>query len=203
MKIRNFKIPKEEIFRKLLHLSSLVYPVFYLFRDKSFVLIITGIILFFVSLFDLMRLKIYSLNKIFSKYCNFLIRKEEEIKIAGSTYFMIGTFLSVFLFEKRIAIASLFVLVISDTFASIIGLLYGKNKIVGSKSLEGSVAFFLSCFLISYFFFDSKGNVLISITLTSIIVTALELFSKKIKIDDNILIPIGYGVLASFFINIL
>ena len=73
---------------------------------------------------------------------------------------------------------------ISDSFAAVIGVLFGKTKLF-SKSLEGSLAYFCSAFVILSF--SRLG--LIEIFLVSLVSTFAELFSTY-KYNDNVIIPL-------------
>lgn len=192
------KISTQEVNRKLLHLSSLVYPMFYwVFCSKIQMLFVTGFIFIFILSIDFLRKKNQKINIIFCKCFKLLLRDKEKSSFTGSTYFMLGTFLTILLFPKSIAIVGLCVLIVSDTCASIFGILYGTKKICG-KSLEGSVAFVISAIIISYFgyiFFQLPLNYGI---LAAIVAMIAELVSSKIKVDDNVLIPIAYSL--TFFL---
>lgn len=197
------KIPKVEIIRKIIHLSSLSYPLLYItFATRKIMLICVGLLLLSLLFIDVTRKKYTKVNEIFCKYLGFTIRKAEHQSFTGSTYFMIGTFFTILLFSQQIAILSLCVLVISDTCASLIGISCGKRKIMKNKTLEGFLAFFISALVISFiggiYFYMPPTPLMVA----SLVASSLELFSKKIKIDDNILIPLGYGITATLIMLI-
>lgn len=189
---------KEEIFRKLIHLSSLIYPIIYfLFFTKIEMILIIGIIMIFVIITDLIRVNSKWLNAIFH---TMLRDGEKRGGFSGATFFMIGTFLTVVLFSKNIAIASLCILVISDTAAAIFGKMIKSKKILGQKSVAGSFAFLLSSVALTSFLFYSlitNYNAL-HVIIPCLLTTIAELFAKKINIDDNILIPITFGLTTYF-----
>ena len=89
-----------------------------------------------------------------------------------------------FFFDERIAIASLLIMSIADPCASLFGQYFGQFKIY-TKTLEGSIIFFIVSGAILISFSISYMEVII----VSLICTIAELFSEKIKIDDNFLIP--------------
>ena len=192
-------MPIQEIFRKIIHLSSLCYPLFYFFtNDKILVLAVTGVIFLTVFLIDLLRIFNKSINDIFCKYLKFTIRENEKTGFTGSTYFMCGTFFTILLFPKDIAIISLCVLVISDTCASVVGISVGRVKLIGKKSLEGTLAFFLSALIVSCFGWVYFGLLPHLLFISSFVTTIMELFNKQLKCDDNILIPIGFASVYLF-----
>ena len=81
----------------------------------------------------------------------------------------------------------------SDPCASLFGQCFGQLKL-SSKTLEGSIVFFIVSSLILMFFSIPYANIII----VSLACSIVELFSKKIKIDDNLLIPVTGSVILFF-----
>ena len=194
---------KEEILRKSVHLSSLAYPIIYfLFLTKMEMILLISAITLFVILGDLVRVKSKWLNNIF----HIILRDgEKNGGLSGATFFMMGTLLTVLIFNKNIAILSLFILVISDTSAAIFGKMIKSKKILGDKSLAGSSAFFISSIMITLFAFYIFGWAynLIHIIIPCFVTMVAELFAKKIYVDDNILIPITFGLSANLVLFLI
>ena len=173
------KLTKVEILRKVVHLSSLIYPILYLtLADQNLMLSITGLLLTLILTIEFMRMKSTRINSIFCKFFGFSLRQKEENHLTGAAFFMIGTFLTILCFNKEIAVLALFVLVISDTFASIIGLSYGNTKILDDKTLEGSFGFFISAGIISFIASKYISIPLEHLLVASAFSTILELIKK-------------------------
>ncbi len=103
-------------------------------------------------------------------------------------------------------IAGILLMIISDTLASVIGKKYGKRKINlpwvnTTRSLEGSLAFFISGFILCFFAFTilgvinpitqihiSLGAALLYSLVTSAIATIIELISPSTW--DDLTVPI-------------
>ena len=69
------------------------------------------------------------------------------------------------------------------------------NFIILNKTLEGSISFFIiSVIVLSAFGFSSE-----TILYVSIFCTLIELISNKIKIDDNLLVPLSSAILLFIF----
>lgn len=83
---------------------------------------------------------------------------------------------------------------ISDSFAAIIGLKYGKTKIYKKKSLEGSTAFFITSIAIITIFLPSLK--IISIFIIAFAATLAELFASH-RINDNLIVPLVASFLSS------
>ena len=61
------------------------------------------------------------------------------------------------------------------------------------KSLHGSLAFFISALLILLAFKDTWGGSFFLTAAIALLATTAELFSGKIKINDNLLSPLVCG----------
>lgn len=101
----------------------------------------------------------------------------------------LGVFLSFLLFGKESATVAVVVLAVGDAFASIVGMKYGKRK-MGNRSAEGTLAFFLSTFLVLSLFIDLWKALIVS--LSSALVEALP-----IRLDDNFTVPLTGGLVYS------
>lgn len=201
-------ITKQEIWRKVIHLSSLVYPILYAnFLEKSQIVTIISVIFFALIATEFLR-KFDAFNKLFCKMFAFALRSKEMSAKVGATYFIAGILITTLLFEKKIAIISMSVLIISDTFASIIGISFAQKlpmrKIFApifapfKKSVEGFLAFAISCFAILMFAFGTISPVVCGVV--AVAVAFVELVSQKCKIDDNLSIPIACATLLYFVI---
>jgi glycerol-3-phosphate acyltransferase PlsY len=110
----------------------------------------------------------------------------------GSTYFLFSTILTILLFPKSIAIASLFILIVADTAAALVGRGIGRISIFG-KTLEGSLAFFFSSLLIVWIYPNLNrfpGG------LAALGATVIEIL--PIKVNDNLTIPLVAGAIMFF-----
>lgn len=189
--------------RKLWHLLGVLFIVTcYIKSSRSDAIQLAVTMTFlFVSL-DILRHSIPNLNKIICKFLGPIMREEERHKAAGTSSLMIGTTIIVFLFSEHVVILSLLFLAIADPFASFIGVLYGKDKIVGQKSLQGTVGAFFACLFISAAYFYFSNLMTERILIVSILSAILGAISELIpiwKLDDNLTFP----VLSATFLYIL
>jgi dolichol kinase len=184
---------QKEIFRKIIHLSVLILPFSYLtFFEKKEMIFISAFLLVGFLTADLLRLN-FSLAQVrFQRVFSPLLRNaEKKNKITGATWLFAGIFVTFLLFPKEIAVVSVYILIISDSAAAIVGKGVGKIKIA-EKTLEGSLAFFFSTVVILIRFYSFS----IAILCVAIIVTLTELM--PLKINDNFLIPLLSGSLIFF-----
>ncbi len=170
-----------ELRRQVFHIFYALIIIFFVYYFDAFVPLFLLGLLFFGSL------TIFYVNqgkKIFliSFFLDVFERKN-TILGKGAFYFTLGAFLTIWLFPKKIAITSLFILGVCDSLATIYGSYFGKIKIYGNKTLEGMIVFFTSCFLILFF---------------SLICSAILSLSEAITfIDDNLIVPLLAGFLMS------
>jgi glycerol-3-phosphate acyltransferase PlsY len=147
-------IEKKEIkhWRTFMRPLAVLFPLFYLFSCKRFILILVGIVLSGFLIFDISRLTFKKFNLALSKN---VVIKRKEIKVFSSmSFFVMACFVILLIFEKEIAIVSIVFLTFGDLAAKYFGILYGRIKIF-EKTLEGLLAYFAACllfgFLWSYF----------------------------------------------------
>jgi dolichol kinase len=182
-----------EITRKIVHLATLVIPVGYALTSEETVLIfLVPFFLCFLSV-DLLRHFHSGLASLFRKYFfGRVLREEEKPTFMGSTYFLFSTILTILLFPKSIAIASLLILILADTSAALVGKGIGRVSIYG-KTLEGSLAFLLTSLLIVWIYPNLNRC---SGTLGALGATIIEIL--PIKINDNLTIPLVAGAIMFF-----
>lgn len=191
-----------EICRKTIHLSSLWISIVYFYSDKELMLAILIPFSIISIIIDLCRRYSSSLHEVINKFLGFMMRDEEKnnFAIVGATYLLSSAAITIYLFNKEVAIFSLAILSISDTFAAIIGKKFGQRKLVGNKTLEGSAAFFMASIIVYAFikYYLNYDLDMFRSVLAITLATALELYAKKIKIDDNFIIPLAIGFCFTF-----
>ncbi len=159
--------------------------------------------------FEFLRLKSTFLNSFFLKMGSKLLREDETDKISGLPYYAMGAGLSLLLFPKHIALISIFFLVFADPFSSLIGVLFGRNKILPNKSLEGCLSCWFICYLICHLYLKSYGIVGLDAFIFSFIAGFMGAISELIsftKINDNLSIPLlsGFSMYClNFFFQLL
>jgi len=193
---------RHEIARKLLHMCSFLIVIFIYLTDKKTACIVIGAILalLFVGNTILLSSHFRFLNEFKVKYFSFLLRDNEKYGYISSNWFLLGCFLSVLLFQKEIAMLAITVLIFGDAFAALIGMKFGKHKFKNGKSWEGTIGFIgVSYLLLAGFYLVL--NLTLSFVAAALIVIPItavaEVYSKQIKIDDNLLIPLIFGILMT------
>jgi dolichol kinase len=186
-------LPRVEIRRKVVHMATLIIPLGYGLTSKDTVIVfLLPFFLCYLSV-DLLRHFHSGLVSIFRKYFfGRVLREEESPGLMGSTYFLFSTLLVILLFPKPIAIASLLILIFSDTAAALVGKGIGRIPIF-SKTLEGSMAFFISSLLIVWIYPNLNR---FSGSLAALGATVVELL--PIRVNDNLTIPLVAAAIMFF-----
>lgn len=81
------------------------------------------------------------------------------------------------------------IVLISDTCAAIFGKMFGTRRLYASKSLEGTVMFFLSALYVMVAF-DGMYPLGASGVAACTFAALCELYEKAIRVDDNFSVPL-------------
>ena len=101
------------------------------------------------------------------------------------------------LFPAKVVTLSLLMLAIGDPVCNIIGIKYGKDKLIGSKSFQGTIAGFIACTIVSVIYFKLMNIMTSKLLLASVLSGFIGAFAEviPIDIDDNFVIPIVSAIL--------
>lgn len=186
-----------ELVRKGIHLFALVIPIgHYLVSVPVAVLGITIPALVSV-LIDISRFRNWILWRWLSVLLSPIIR-DHEVKggFTGASYILTGSAITILLFPREIAIAAITFIIIGDTAAALVGRPWGKHKIIGKKSVEGSSACLISVILVSFLM---PGLPTAAAIPGAVAATLVETFSGRI--DDNLAVPVVSGAVMLLIMN--
>lgn len=185
----------KELDRKTFHLMGLCIPSIYFFGlkfvpwfDRNMAILILGAHVFVYWTLEMLRWVSPSFKKIFASAFGGVMRESEKHKFTGMGFYLLGNFICVVLFPPIATIASMLYLILGDLSAALIGISFGKTKI-GKKSLEGFLACFGTCFILSMILFWSfplPEYLSLCGSLTAALVELLAPF----EINDNLSIPV-------------
>jgi dolichol kinase len=185
-----------EIVRKGIHLFSLSIPTIYFFISQPFALcLLLPITAGFIGI-DIARFYIPSVSRWFYRWFGWLLRRHEtdanRKQLNGASNVLISASLCVLVFPKVIAINAFTILIISDTTSALIGRRFGKRRFL-AKSLEGSLAFFISAVIV--ILIAPKVAHLPAEYALGVIAAAIGAVVEALptKIDDNLTIPLAVG----------
>ncbi len=192
-----------EMRRQAVHaLGIFTVPMIFYFGKIISLILLAAIILFFTilaayKLEKVRRNKNFLLEefaaienffeeKIYSKF-----ERKESFPMRGAIMFYFGAFLTLLIFPEQIAAAGIAVLAIADSASTLIGKRFGKHKIFENKTLEGSLGFFISAFVVLAFFVSPERAVF-----AALVGALVEAF---VKIDDNLTVPLATAAALAIF----
>ncbi len=147
--------------------------------------------------FDFYRLRRPAVNDLVLHIFGPLMRDSEKGSLAGTSYLLTGTLISVLVFKFDVVLLSLLFLAFADPTASLVGIRFGKDRIFGHKTLQGTLAAFFVCFLISLTFLNSWDLNFYRWIFLSLLAGMSGALSEAIpfgKWDDNLTFPILNGI---------
>ncbi|MBI2658102.1 hypothetical protein HYX08_05410 [Candidatus Woesearchaeota archaeon] len=189
------EIGKFEWNRQLFHILlgvSLVALLVYDFVGKKIILliIIIGLVLSYLS----RKIRIPVIHQLLLKF-----ERKEDLKAfpgRGIIFYMIGSSISLLLFPKDIAMASIMVLALGDSVSHLYGLHFGKIKSPFSKTkfIEGTIAGFAFGFIGAFVFLPWTEAALAS--MAAMIAEAIEIRIGAQQVDDNLIVPFVAGAVV-------
>lgn len=158
----------------------------------------TTLLIFSVASFavEFLRLRNEKINNLLMSVMRPVMRESEKNSVSGMPFYALGVSLSLFFFPTKVAILSILFLIFADPIASFFGILYGRDKILPNKSLQGTIAAFAVCYIatLSYGLVHtgSSMNVLVFAIFGGLIGALSEMCSQFV--DDNLCIPVVSGL---------
>ncbi len=191
LKVRN----DLHLVRRLYHVLG-VCTVVYLYQIMPHTLAVEVTAFFSVLtlILEFLRFKYPPINRILVKFfLASVLRRTELRSFSGMTYLILGVLVIVVIFPKPVATLALLFLAFGDPIASIVGILFGKDKIIGNKSLQGALAAFFTCVIVTMVYFNAMEILHDRWILVSIIAGFIGAVSELIpigRIDDNFTFPV-------------
>lgn len=193
--------------RKIWHFSGVILiVVIYHNVSRAMSLQLITLIGSMIIFLDVFRQYSPMLNRILMGTFGPLMRNYEAKGLTGTSYMILGVFITIALFPTEVVKLALFFLATADPIASYIGIRYGQDRLWKNKSLQGSLAAFAVCVLVSFFYYLSKGLMMEKLLIVSILSGLAGAFSELVpvgKLDDNLVLPVLsatllYGIFLLF-----
>jgi dolichol kinase len=195
----------EETIRKTIHVGSAVFPValimahrLYPNTGRLYLSGILAILAIFLLAFDLLKARYKPFKSFMMRFFGKVLRKNEmQGGMTASTIVVASAAFTILIFREEIAVVALLYLSLGDSAAALVGKHFGRIRLVGQRTLEGSLAALNTCLLVSLFALWSApefGWFLTPATLLvgSVVATLSELF--YLPLDDNFRIPVFAGL---------
>ncbi len=199
---------KQELLRKTIHLCSLLIPFGYKYwfgYDKPAALFWLAIVFAVFFAYEYLRRTKGKMGKLLNRWFGMVLRDHEKAgSLAGSFHLLVASAVCILFFSGEVAFLSLSFLSLGDSLAALIGKKFGKIRL-GAKSLEGSLACFLGCLALVYFFADrsfvaSQWLFWTACSGGALAATIAELIPGRF--DDNLKMPIAAGVVMMIVLRV-
>ncbi len=179
--------------RKLYHLlGGLGLLSLYYLLGRRDALICYAVLAASVLALDLTRLKVPAVNRFIQTRFGSFIRANEANKLTGTTPYILGIGLTLLFYRTDIATAAVCFLAFGDVAATTVGERYGKTKISGQKSLEGTLAFAAAAILAGLLLGLAGVQPMHGLIIAGALAAAgIELV--PLPVNDNLVIPLVSG----------
>ncbi|MBS1910784.1 MAG: hypothetical protein JST22_02240 [Bacteroidetes bacterium] len=184
----------------MIHLSSISIPIVYVWATRPLMLWIFIPLTIVAFATEYLRLNVPAVGNFINTWFGSMLRTHElaseNSRLSGATYVVLSAALCILIFPKVVTIAAFAVLIVSDTASALYGRRFGRHKFL-SKSLEGSAAFVVTAvavvLVVAAVFHASSVFVIVGVV-ASIVAAVAEAMSYGVNIDDNLTIPMAFGL---------
>jgi len=170
---------------------------------------ILGFVACIIYILEQVRINYPGLSRNIKVINKYIFRAEEQLKESAGVPYVMGLLLTLISFPKIVALIAIYTLALADPLSAIIGIKYGTTKIAKNKSLQGSTAFFLSCFLVSFLVLFWSTNYVSTYAWQQLLASFLIALTASLfeiiplKIDDNLTIPLFTALTSLVFCTLL
>lgn len=178
----------------------------YVYLPQAVSLTILVVSWFLFVPFDFLRQKNVAINDWAIHAFKPIMRQSEVKKLAGTTFLLSGVLIVDIFFPRPVVALTLLFLAFADPIASYFGILYGKDKIFGHKSIQGFMAAFFVCAALTFFYLLYHNYLIDRLILVSLFAGLVGAFAELVpvgKLDDNLTLPVmsavGLTILFYFF----
>jgi dolichol kinase len=182
--------------RRLFHVAngSVIATAYALLFTRSQVIHLFGIVACLIYVLDRVRIHYPELMARLPWVNTRFFRAEEQVREAAATPYAIAILLTILTFPKPVALIAIYALAIGDPLSAVVGIRFGRHRMIGRKSLEGSLAFLVATFAVSLAVLSWATDVPLQTRLeASFLIAAIGTVVEMlpVRIDDNLTIPLG------------
>ncbi len=188
--------------RKLFRMFGLPFPIVYLLSglalppwyDRIPVLLLLLLFIGWMLFLESWRFRNPKVNRwLFERFKGFTKEKERD-RVSSTTLFLTASAVTILLFPRGVAVPALLFLTFGDPVAEIVGVNYGRVKVLCGKTLEGTLAGAAACFLAGACLLPLRSLGLTIPVLAAGAAAAALTELLPFPVDDNFTIPIGAGI---------
>ncbi len=184
---------KREAERKLIHLTGLTVPVSLLLLGRDITAVLVGLALVVGLILERERLR--------GKIRMPAVRDHERNRVAGYIYYILGSLLTVLVFEPMIALTALLMLSLGDAASGMAGsAIRGSNvRVEGGRRLKPlpvMLTILGVCLIVGYLSSGLTGlsfPVYLAGAAGATVADAVPISYRRKSIDDNLTIPLCAG----------
>jgi len=188
--------------RRLFHLANgvSIATAYALLFTQATVVRLFGITACLVYILDRVRIHYPELMARVPWVNDRFFRAEEHLRESAMTPYAIAILLTILTFPKPVALIAIYTLAIADPLSAVVGIRWGRRRIVAGKSIEGSSAFLVATAAVAFTVLSwaspeaSLAARIEASALIAVLATVCE--SLPLRIDDNLTIPLAVGFLG-------
>lgn len=191
---------KSELARKSIHLSSLGIPFVYLrIPHETAMGILAAMTLLSVVIDAAMHYHTPTRSMMFRLVGPLLRgheRQRDRFLLTGASWVLIAAFITLAVFPTIVAVTAFTVLIVSDTFAALVGRRFGRQPFL-DKSIVGTVTFILTAWVVVLFYdvvYTLPWTFLAAGAIGSVVGGVIEAGSIRLRLDDNLSIPFSIAI---------
>ena len=167
--------------------ALLFIPIEVLWGPRVILIVIGSVAAVFIA-GDLARI-------FFNIHSNALYKKGERRTFSSMTAYLVAVFLVFLLFPRPISWLSLAFLTIGDLYGKLIGIRFGRTRLVGKRTLEGSLGYVTGALVAGTIMHAVVAFPVLYLAIGTVGAAAIELFSRDI--DDNLTVGLLSGAILS------
>ena len=190
---------RQEIKRKLVHLSSLWMVAALLLLPRTFCAVLFGVMTVLTVLLEYAHYRrVPVLWQCYDFFFGRMLRDygDGRFHLSGGAPVLAAAALSALLFPVPFSGQAMAVMLLGDTAAALIGRRFGRIRFFNGKSLEGSLAFLvtgIAVILAGFFCWHYSVGTMLGGVLGVVAAALLEFFNRELRLDDNFTIPLAAG----------
>lgn len=203
-----------EIYRKLLHLLAMAYPVGYRIVPDPWNIRILVLLSLLALTLDILRSRHAGTHRFFDRFFGFMMRgREREVfgsgpVFNGASWVTVSFTLLVLFFPFPVATVSFALFMFGDAAAALVGRRYGRTAwLRKGATLEGSLAFLVAGFVIAGLLtsglLPGPAFPIPWSAIAGAVLAATLLEAAALPVNDNLVAPLGAalvmtGIMALF-----
>lgn len=195
----------EESIRKAIHVGSAIFPLAVIVAHNIYPgtgrLYLAGglaVLAIVLMALDILKARYKPFKSFMMRFFGKVLRKNElQGGMTASTIVVASAAFTILVFREEIAVVALLYLSLGDSAAALVGKHFGRIRLVGQRTLEGSLAALNTCLLVSLFALWASPEfgwqfTPATLLVGSVVATLSELF--YLPLDDNFRIPVFAGL---------